>query len=196
MLLCSSRASVVSTVCEDVFGFAQRVHIPSLRTAQHAALAHLAATAPSKLNPREGCLHRWRVLLVNFKLNVGSMSKDVRVLLRKDLHHSVFVASTVVCVATWSWLSSTNRQIAFSLVELHERLNSAKFFWVFRHIENPIVVSAILIDGVIGHGGANVEAEHVPQPFHCKGGILDRCGECEQIFRLVCVMSVRLVMRG
>ena len=79
VVVLESHERCFDSVCEDVFGFALRVHIPSLRTAQHAALAYLAATAPSKLNPREGRLHRWRVLLVNFKLNVGSMSKDVRV---------------------------------------------------------------------------------------------------------------------
>ena len=42
------------SVCLNMFGLAQRVHIPSLRTAQHAALAHPAATARSKLDSREG----------------------------------------------------------------------------------------------------------------------------------------------
>ena len=41
------------SVCVDMCGLAQRVHIPSLRTVQHAALAHLAATAPSKLDSRK-----------------------------------------------------------------------------------------------------------------------------------------------
>ena len=45
----------------NMFGLAQRVHIPSLRTAHHAALAPLAATAPNKLDLREGCLHRGAV---------------------------------------------------------------------------------------------------------------------------------------
>ena len=63
------------SVCLNMFGLAQRVHIPSLRTVQHAALAHLAATAPSKLDSREGCPQWWRILLENFKLNSGSMSK-------------------------------------------------------------------------------------------------------------------------
>ena len=35
--------------------------------------------------------------------------------------------------------------------------------------------------------GGNGDA-HVPQQFHCKDGFLDRCGECEQIFMLPCVM--------
>ena len=73
------------SVCLNMFGLAQRVHIPSLRTAQHAALAYLAPTAPRKLDSREGCLHWWRVLPENFKLFSGSMSKDMRVLMRKDL---------------------------------------------------------------------------------------------------------------
>ena len=66
------------SVCLNMFGLAQRVHIPPLRTAHHAALAHLAATAPSKLDSSEGCLLWWRVLLENLKLNSGSMSKDMR----------------------------------------------------------------------------------------------------------------------
>ena len=74
-----------NSVCLNVFGLARRVHIPSLRTAQHVALAHLAATAPRKLESREGCLHWWRVLLENFKLNSGPMSKDFHVLMRKDV---------------------------------------------------------------------------------------------------------------
>ena len=65
LLWCSSRACerYFDSVCLNMFGLAQRVHIPSLRTAQHAALAHLAATTPSKLDSREGCLHWWRGLL-------------------------------------------------------------------------------------------------------------------------------------
>ena len=61
-----------------------------------------------------------------------------------------------------------------SLIELHEHLNSSHF-------------PAILNDGVVGCGGGNGDAEHVPQQFHCKEGFLDRCGECEQIFMLLCV---------
>ena len=50
------------------------------------------------------------------------------------------------------------------------------------------MVSAILNDGVVGYECGNGEAEHVPQQCHCKEGFLDRCGECEQIFMLPCVM--------
>ena len=73
------------SVCVDMLGVAQRVHIPPLRTVQHAALAHLAATAPSKLDSREGCLHWWCVLTENFKPNSDSMAEDMQVLMRKDL---------------------------------------------------------------------------------------------------------------
>ena len=73
------------SVCVDLFGLAQSVHIPSLRTAQQAALARLAATAPSKVDSREGRLHWWRLLLENLELNSNSMSKDMQVLMRKDL---------------------------------------------------------------------------------------------------------------
>ena len=78
---------------------------------------------------------------------------------------------------------------AFSLIELHEHLNSSHFIGSFGTIENPTMVSTILNDGVVGCGGGNREAEHMPQQFHGKGGFLDRCGECEQIFMLACVMD-------
>ena len=76
---------------------------------------------------------------------------------------------------------------AFSLIELHEHLNSSHFPGSFGTIENQTLVSAILNVGVVGYGGSNGEAEHVSQQFHCKEGFLDRCGECEQIFMLACV---------
>ena len=69
-----------------------------------------------------------------------------------------------------------------------EHLNSSHFPGSFGTIESPTLVSAILNDGVVGCGGGNGEAEHVPQQFHCKEGFLDRCGECDQIFILACVM--------
>ena len=74
------------------------------------------------------------------------------------------------------------------MIELHEHLNSSHFRGSFGSTENPTLVSAILNDGVVGHGGGSGEAEHVPQQFHCTEGFLDRCGECEQIFMLACVM--------
>ena len=199
-------------VCLNMFGLAQREHIPSLRTVQHAALAHLAATAPSELGSREGCLHWWRVLLENFKLNSGSMSKDMRVLRRKDLRQ---LSGFDSC---WGWsffcrihsrpcfpdlpklsykqlcrdmeltLMNVSAKHVFSLVEWHEHLNSPHFPGSFGTIENPTLVSVTLNDGVVGCGGGNGEAEHVPQQFHCKERFLDRCGECEQIFMLPCVM--------
>ena len=73
------------SVCVNMFGPAQRVHFPSLRTAQDTAFAHLAATAPSTLDSREGSRLWWRVLLENFELNSDSMPKDVKVLMRRDL---------------------------------------------------------------------------------------------------------------
>ena len=44
---------VVLELCDRYFGLAQRVFTLSLRTTHHAALAHLAATAPSKPWTRE-----------------------------------------------------------------------------------------------------------------------------------------------
>ena len=92
-----------------MFGLAHRVLILSFRTAHLAALAHLAATVPCKLDSREGYRQWWRVLLENDKLNPGSMSKDMRVLTRKDLQQlscfnscwywSIRAVSTVVFVS-------------------------------------------------------------------------------------------------
>ena len=175
-----------------LFGLAQRVHIPSLRTVQHAALAHIAATAPSKLDSREGCLH-WRVLPDNFE----QLSCFDRCWC-----WSVFAESTVVLVSQNLPMLSYKQfcrdmeftlmkelaNHAFSLIELHEHLHSSHFTGPFGTIENPTLVSSILDDGVVGCGGGIGEAEHVPQQFHCKEGFLDRCGECEQIFMLPCVM--------
>ena len=195
-----------------MFGLAQREHKPSRRTEQHAALAHLAATAPRKLDSREGCLHRWRLLLENFKLNSGSMSKDMRVLMRKDLQQSscfdscwgwsVFAVSTVVfvsqnllklsyqqlCRDMESTLMNESVEHVTSLIELHVHLNSSHFLGSFGTIENPTLVSAVLNGRVVGCDGGNGEAERVSQQFDCKEGFLDRCGECEQIFMLACVM--------
>ena len=75
-----------------------------------------------------------------------------------------------------------------SLVELHEHLNSSHFPGSFGTIENPTLVSAVIHERVVGCGGGNGDAEHVPQQFHDKEGFLDRCGECEPIFMLACVM--------
>ena len=120
-----------------MFGFAQRVHIPSSRTAQHAALAHQARTAPSKLESREGCLHQWRALPENFELNSGSMSKDMRVLMRKDLQQSssfdscwcwsVFAASTVVFVSLESSEVVPQTVVSRHGVGTHERIGRASF---------------------------------------------------------------------
>ena len=170
-------------------------------------------------NTREGCLHWWRVPLENIKLNSGSMSKDMRVLMRKDLLQlscfdsclgwSVFAESTVVfvsqnlpklsykqlCRDMELTLMNVSAEQAFSLIELHEHLNSSHL-GSFGTIENPTLVSAILNDGVVGCGGGNGEAEHVPQQFHCKEGFLDRCGACGQIFMLPCVMCSLLGNAG
>ena len=62
------------------------------------------------------------------------------------------------------------------------------FHGSFGTIEHPTLVSAVINDRAIGCGGGNDEAEHVSQQFHGKEGFLDRCGECDQIFVLACVM--------
>ena len=93
-----------------------------------------------------------------------------------------------VCRDMESTLINVSAEQAFSLIESHEHLNSSHFLGSFGTIESPTLVSAILNDGVVGCGGGNGKAEHVPQQFHCKEGSLDRCGECEQIFMLPCVM--------
>ena len=201
------------SVCMNMFGLAQRVHIPSLRTVQHAALAHLAATARSRLDSREGYRQLRRVLLENFELNSDSMAEDMQVLMRKDVQQlscfdscwgwSALAESTVVrvsqnlpklsykqvCRDMELILMSESANHTLSLIELHEHLNSSHFLRSFGTIENPTLVSAILIDGVVGCGGGTGDAERVPQQFRGKEGFLDRCGEREQIFMLACVMQ-------
>ena len=81
---------------------AHRVHIPSLRTAHHAALAPLAATAPSKLDSREGCLHWWRVWLENFELSSEPMLKDVKTLTQKYPKDLSFFHNRCICVSVRS----------------------------------------------------------------------------------------------
>ena len=54
----------------------------------------------------------------------------------------------------------------FSLIALHEHLNSSHFPGSFGTIENPTLVSAILNDIVVGCGGGTADAERVPQQFH------------------------------
>ena len=49
------------SVCVIMFDFAQGVHTPSLRMAHYAASSPFAATAPSRLDCAEGCLHWWRL---------------------------------------------------------------------------------------------------------------------------------------
>ena len=129
------------------------------------------------LHIREGCLHWWRVLPENFKLNSGSMSKDMRFLMRKDLQQlscfdscwgwSVFAESAVVLVSRnlpkLSYkqlcrdmeltLMNESAKHVCSLIELHEHLNSSHFPGSFGTIESPTLVSAILNDGVVGCGG-------------------------------------------
>ena len=150
------------SVCLNMFGLAQRVRTPSLRTAQHAA--RLAATAPSKLDSREG-YRQWRVLLENFELNSVSMAKDMQVLMRKDLQQlsqfdscwgwSVFAESAVVLVSDnlpkLSYkqlcrdmeldLIKESANHASSLIELHEHLYSSHFPGSFGTVENPTLVS-------------------------------------------------------
>ena len=129
------------------------------------------------------------MLLENFELNSGSIPKDMRVLMRKDLQQlscfdncwswSVFAESTVVfvsqnllklyykqlCRDMELTLMNVPAEQAFSLTELHEHLNSSNFPGSFGTIESPTLVSAILNDGVVGCGGGSGEAEHVPQQF-------------------------------
>ena len=76
---------------------------------------------------------------------------------------------------------------AFSLMKLHVQLGSSHFLGTCGTIENPTLVSAVINERVVGCGGGNGDAEHVPQQFHGKEGFLDRCGECDQIFKLACV---------
>ena len=136
----------------------------------------------------------------------------MRVLMWKDLQQlscfdsfwgwSAFAVSTVVFVSK-NLLKLSYKQLcrdveltlmselanhALSLMELHGHLNFSYFPGSFGTIVNPTLESAILNGGVVGHDDGSGEAQHVPRQFHCKEGFLDRCGECEQIFMLACVM--------
>ena len=77
---------------------------------------------------------------------------------------------------------------ASGLIELHVHLKSLHFLGSFGTIENPTLVSAVTNERVAGCRGGNGEAEHVPLQLHGKEGFLDRCGACDQIFLLACVM--------
>ena len=182
-----------------MFGLAHRVLILSFGTAHLAALAHLAATVPCKLDSREGYRHWWRVPLENLKLDSGTMSKDMQVLTRKDLQQlscfdsswywSVLAESTVVLVSqnlpklpykqlcrdVESTLMNESAKHVFNLIVLHEHLNSSHFFGSFGTIGNPTLVSVILNVRFVGCGSGNGDPEHVPQQFHRKEGFLDRC---------------------
>ena len=68
---------------------------------------------------------------------------------------------------------------ASGLIELHVHLKSSHFLGSF---------GTVVGERVVGGGGGNGEAEHVPLQFHGKEGLLDRCGACDQIFMLACVM--------
>ena len=76
---------------------------------------------------------------------------------------------------------------ALSSIEWHVHLKSSHFRVSFGTIENPTLASAVINERVVGCGGGNDDAEHVPQQFHGKERFLDRCGECDQIFMLACV---------
>ena len=150
---------VVLELCErcsdsvrvNMFGLAQRVHIPSLRTAHHAALAPLARTAPNKLDSREGCLHRRRVLLENLELCSEPMLKDMKTLTQKDPEDMSFpynrwylrIRSESVIHDTDHLLVLLNKQLyrdleltvsnepvkhTIVLTELHEDLKSSEWF--------------------------------------------------------------------
>ena len=75
---------------------------------------------------------------------------------------------------------SESAKHVFSLIELHEHLNSLHFFGSFGTIGNPTLVSVILNGRFVGCGSGNGDAEHV----HGEEGFLDRCGECDRIFVL------------
>ena len=145
------------------------------------------------------------------KLISGLMSKDMQVLMRKDLQQlscfdscsywSVFAEPTVfvsqnphkipckqLCRDFELTLMNESAKHVFSLIELHEHLNSLHFLGSSGTTESPTLVFAILNDGVVGCGSGHGEAEHVPQQFHDKEGFFDRCRECDRVFVLACEM--------
>ena len=85
-------------------------------------------------------------------------------------------------------LMNESAEHPLTLIELHVHLESSHFLGSKGTIENPTLVSAVLNARVVGYGGGNGDAEHVPLQFHYMEGFLDRCGECGRIFMLACVM--------
>ena len=129
----------------NMSGIAQRVHIPSLRTVQHATHTHLAATAPSKLDSREGCLHWWRVPLENLKFwfdvqrHAGSDAEGSSAV---ELFRKLFGVLRRIqsCKQLGRdmelTLMNVSAEQAFSLIELHEHLNSSHFPGSFGTFQN------------------------------------------------------------
>ena len=107
------------------------------------------------------------MLLDNFELHSGSIPKDMRVLMRKVLQQ-------LSCFNTcWNW-----SVLAESTFLVSENLPNSSHKQLCRDMELTLMndsanhaVSLIefvfrLDDGVVGCGGGNGEAEHVPQQFH------------------------------
>ena len=163
------------SVCWNIFQLANRVLILSFRTAQrerdigNGGVCSLRTTNWILVRCPKTCrFWRGRIFgswVVSTAVGIGVSLQNPVFLYRN--HHKLSYKQ--LCRDMELTLMNVSAEQAFSLIELHERLNSLHFF------------------GSFGRGSGNGEAEHVPQQFHCKEGFLDRCGECEQILMFPCV---------
>jgi len=155
--------------------------------------------------------HWWPVLPEDFGLEIQSMPRDMKAIMKQDPNEMEFIDSY------WYWrvrseatiLDPENlpkksyKQLArdmglsivnepaehmIGLLELYEYLKSSPFVGPFGTVENPVLIPAIHTERVTGCTGGTGDSEHCPLWFRCREGFLYRCGECDQIFMHVRVM--------
>ena len=126
------------SVCLNMFGLAQRVHIPSVenRTTLSTCTSRKRQQQVNWTRDKDVCIGGVCCLRCS-NLNSGSMSKDMRVLMRKDLQQlscfdscwcwSVFAASTVVFVSLESSEVVPQTVVSRHGVDTHERIGRASF---------------------------------------------------------------------
>jgi len=164
-----------------------------------------------QLQAQRNYRHWWPVLPEDFGLEIQSMPRDMKGIMKKDPFEMEFIDSY------WYWrirseatiLDPENlpkksyKQLArdmglsvvnepaehmIGLLELYEYLKSSPFVGPFGTIENPVLIPAIHTERVVGCTGGTGDSEHVPLWFRCREGFLYRCGECDQMFMHVRVM--------
>ena len=110
-------------------------------------------------------------------LRVRSESSD------RELDHLLVLSHTQVCRDMELTVFNASAEYTIGFAELYE----------FRRSDgNPIVVTIENLtrsECVTGCVHSDGDAELVSLRFHCKEGFLDRCGECNQISMMACVMS-------